>query len=180
VEHNQLNPSSSTNPVANLPATVLSRHLIAILVALLCFVLDMASKTWARASLSPQVSQWLLPPLLKLTLTTNCGAAFSLGEDHAQVVIIFSTAVFALLLIWSCRRYRSITHPFLEELGMAIILGAALGNLVDRYTYGRVTDFLEFASINFPVFNLADVLIDVGVGLVLIAMLRKRVTLGKL
>jgi len=57
---------------------------------------------------------------------------------------------------------------------MAMVIGAALGNLVDRYIYGRVTDFLEFEFVSFPVFNVADVLIDIGLVLAIISMMRRR------
>ena len=53
---------------------------------------------------------------------------------------------------------------------MGCLLGGAIGNLIDRYTVGQVTDFLEFTFVSFPVFNVADALIDVGIGCLFIAM----------
>jgi len=119
-------------------------------------------------------SRQFLASFLRLTRVTNTGAAFSLGQGYAQTVTFISTVVFLILFFWSIRRYRSSTHSLLEELGMAMVIGAALGNLVDRYIYGRVTDFLEFEFVSFPVFNVADVLIDIGLVLAIISMMRRR------
>lgn len=149
------------------------RHVVALLLAFCCFAIDIATKTWARSCLPERESVAFLPPFLKFTLVTNTGAAFSLGQDNGQAVAIISTLVFLVLFIWSIARYKSNNAPLLEELGMALVLGSAFGNLIDRYLYGRVTDFLEFDFIKFPVFNMADVLIDVGIGLVLITLFRK-------
>lgn len=59
--------------------------------------------------------------------------------------------------------------PWLEQLGMSIVIGSAAGNLLERLVHGKVTDFFEFAFINFPVFNVADALIDTGIVLLLIS-----------
>jgi len=82
-----------------------------------------------------------------------------------------AAAVYVILVIVYWQRYFSSRIPrvWLEQLGMSIVLGAALGNLLERLCCGRVTDFFEFTFIHFPVFNGADVLIDVGIGLILIS-----------
>ena len=60
----------------------------------------------------------------------------------------------------------------LERVGAGILIGASLGNLYDRFAQGHVTDFICLTFINFPVFNVADVLIDVGFGFLIISILR--------
>lgn len=152
------------------------RHLAAVALSLVCFVLDFATKHWARLSLTSHVSQQLIPGLIKLTLVTNSGAAFSLGENNALAITMLSTAVFLFLLFWSAHRCGK--NGLLEELGMAVVLGSAFGNLFDRYRYGRVTDFLEFDFISFPVFNVADALIDLGICLVLLSIFKDQ-SIGK-
>jgi signal peptidase II len=72
-------------------------------------------------------------------------------------------------LFWYHRQLKRGFQSRLEQYGLAIVIGAALGNLLDRYLYGRVTDFLEFAFVSFPVFNLADVMIDIGIGLIILS-----------
>ena len=149
-------------------------HLSAALVALLCFALDAATKFWARCALAPGEVRPFIPHFLSLFLVENSGCAFSLGRNNAQTVTLVSTAIFLLLLFWSIHRYQSNVHSFIEELSMAMVLGSALGNLVDRYVYGKVTDFLNFEFVSFPVFNVADILIDVGIAILLVVTLRNR------
>lgn len=106
-----------------------------------------------------------------MILTSNTGFAFSIGQGHQLIAQGIAAAVFLSLLIVYIRRYMlsQEQHPGLEQLGLSIVIGAAFGNLLERLCYGRVTDFFEFVFINFPVFNVADVLIDVGIGLILIS-----------
>jgi lipoprotein signal peptidase len=58
-------------------------------------------------------------------------------------------------------------------IGLSCIIGGSLGNLTDRFSQGHVTDFLEFAFFSFPVFNVADTFINIGLGLVLIGRIGK-------
>jgi signal peptidase II len=132
-------------------------------------LLDLASKTWARHNLRAGESQPFLPSLLNFSLVTNTGAAFSVGRDNGTIVLLTATLVFALLLFWYHRQLKRGFQSRLEQYGLSIVIGAALGNLLDRYLYGRVTDFLEFAFVNFPVFNLADVMIDIGIALIILS-----------
>lgn len=67
----------------------------------------------------------------------------------------------------------------LEQLGYGFILGGALGNGIDRFLAGSVVDFLDFRLIHFPVFNLADVSINVGIICLLIASFPKAATNGR-
>ena len=130
----------------------------------------------ARQHLSLNLSQPFLPHLIKLTLVLNSGAAFGLGKNNGLLITILSTAVFCWLLFWYVSRFKnsetsdSQPYRFIEQLSFGIILGAAFGNLFDRCLHGRVTDFLEFEFISFPVFNLADVLIDIGIGLMMLSI----------
>jgi signal peptidase II len=173
VEPDQANAKREKTVVNSIVAGQ-GRHLLAALVALTCLSIDSFTKAWARAYLPEGESLSFVPPLLKFTRVTNTGAAFSLGHGNGQVVAILSSLVFLGLLAWSIKRYKTREHPLLEEIGFAMVLGSAFGNLLDRYFFGRVTDFLEFQFIRFPVFNVADVLIDVGIGLILISMLRNK------
>ena len=172
MEPNQAN-ANQQKAVGKPVVTVCSRHLVAVLVAACCFALDFFTKTLARANLPSHESLPLFPSIIRLTHVTNTGAAFSLGHGNGPIVTFVSTLVFLTLFVWSVKRYWAGKNSFLEEIGVAIVLGSALGNLIDRYLYGRVTDFLEFEFMRFPVFNVADILIDVGLVLILIAMFKK-------
>jgi len=118
-------------------------------------------------------SQPFLPPFIKFSLVTNTGAAFSFGSDNGLMVLIIASLVFLLLIFWYHRRLKRGFESRLEQYGLAIVIGAAFGNLLDRYFYGRVTDFLELTFVKFPVFNFADVMIDVGIALIIFSSLRQ-------
>lgn len=138
----------------------------------LAFVLDYLTKIWANQNLGIGHSEPFWPGLLQLTLTRNTGVAFGIGQGHAAVTTLVGCTIFTVILFWIIWRERG-ADPLkkLELSGCGFVLGGALGNIVDRLMHGFVTDFLEFAFVSFPVFNVADVMIDVGAGLVIIASL---------
>lgn len=139
-------------------------------VAALCLTADYLSKSWARSHLEVGGSVPFIPGILRFTLTTNTGAAFSLGAGNAEFMTLLALTMTIAISVWIAKREFGSDPPTkLERIGMGCILGGAIGNLVDRFVLGRVTDFLEFAFISFPVFNVADSLIDVGIGLVIIS-----------
>ncbi len=152
----------------------LKHHALMFSIFLCAFTLDLITKSWANASLQPHVRSAFIPQLLNFVLVNNSGLAFSMVNENGFLAKAIATAVFVILLYFYIDRYvlKEGAHPLLEKLGVATILGAAAGNLLERFVSGHVTDFLEFAFVSFPVFNLADVLIDVGVGLVFISIFR--------
>jgi signal peptidase II len=117
-------------------------------------------------------------PMLGLFRTWNEGIAFSLLKDLPDTGLLMLTAmviVFVIFLWWRTPSDRSIAH-----LGFALIIGGALGNLVDRAIYGHVVAYNLFntSTWSFAVFNLADSFISIGAGLIVleevIAALRER------
>lgn len=117
-------------------------------------------------------------PMFALYRTWNEGIAFSmLGglPDAALLVLTGLVIVFVLYLWWRTPSERKIAH-----LGYALIIGGALGNLIDRAVYGHVVDYILFhtETWSFAVFNLADAFISIGAGLIvldeLIVMLHER------
>lgn len=117
-------------------------------------------------------------PMFALYRTWNEGIAFSLLgglPDTALLALTGLVIIFVLYLWWRTPPGRSIAH-----LGYALIIGGALGNLIDRAVYGHVVDYILFhtESWSFAVFNLADSFISIGAGLIvldeLIATLNER------
>lgn len=100
-----------------------------------------------------------------LTYVINTGAAFSFFRGQVEILRWISLVVSLLLIIFVCYTPRL---SRLEQLGYGFILAGAIGNGIDRFLFGYVVDFLDFRLINFPVFNLADVAINIGVLLLLI------------
>ena len=79
------------------------------------------------------------------------------------------TMTCVLIAWWAKRELTELKVAQLDRIGLGLLIGGAMGNLLDRFVRGRVTDFLDFSFISFPVFNTADALIDVGIGLLVIA-----------
>lgn len=137
--------------------------------ALVSLVLDRASKSWVVQTFALTIppDTWpLWPGVFHLTYVTNTGAAFSLFSESGNWLRWLSLGVslgLILLALWGPPLGRW------EQAGYGLILGGAMGNGIDRFAAGEVVDFLDFRLINFPVFNLADVSINIGIVCLLIA-----------
>jgi signal peptidase II len=134
-------------------------------------VLDQASKSWMlhHFFLFERVH---LSPLLDIILTYNTGAAFSMLADASGwqrwVFMVLALGVSVALIVWM-RRLAAATHGLIA-CGLALIVGGALGNLIDRVRLGHVIDFIypHWGLHYFPAFNVADSAITVGAGLLLL------------
>lgn len=151
-----------------------------LLVVGLVVALDRVTKSYIQHLLSAWSSIPVIPGLLRIVHTENPGAAFGfLAEGNsvlrAAVLIGISTVVmiFVASALWS--RASSFTGTW-ARFGLALILGGAIGNLLDRILRGTVTDFLEVysGSWSFPAFNVADSAITIGSVILLIELLRPR------
>lgn len=138
----------------------LLRRRLALAVALAVVALDQLSKLWALNTLSPGLFREFLPGLLDLHLVSNTGAAFSLFTGAPRLLALVSLVVSGALLLWILRQPLSGRW---DSLGFGFLLGGALGNGLDRWRLGAVVDFLALVPIQFPVFNLADVAINLAV-----------------
>ena len=113
-----------------------------------------------------------LTPFFNLTLSFNAGVTFGigrrLGADGASLLAVGAAVIIAMLLWWLSRAKSRV-----EACGIGLIIGGALGNVVDRLRQGAVTDWLDLhvAAWHWPIFNLADVAIVSGVALLLSASL---------
>ena len=134
--------------------------------ALISFVLDQLTKYWVVQNFDLGETRPIWSEVFHLTYVTNTGAAFSLFTGTVQWLRWRSLAVSLLLmaLAWFGPVMRN-----LEQLGYGLILGGALGNCIDRFFAGSVVDFLGFRLIRFPVFNLADAFINLGIVCLIIA-----------
>ena len=124
-------------------------------------LLDQGTKFLAEKFLQNDVHQILIPGVLEFVLRKNTGIAFSLFNDHPQILTI-SISIVIGYLIYSNMRQGKI------NLGLACIIGGGIGNLLDRFTRGYVVDFINPLFIDFAVFNVADVALNVGVALIII------------
>jgi len=137
-------------------------------VALGIVCVDQVSKALVRFRLVEGASRELLAGVLNLTFVRNTGAAFGLFPGYQPIFVATSVLVLVVIaLYW--RRSRPTAAPLVVALGL--IAGGSIGNLIDRALLGRVTDMFEFAFIDFPVFNVADSAIIVGVGILILWLL---------
>jgi signal peptidase II len=100
-----------------------------------------------------------------LTSHRNAGAAFGILQNQRWFFIVITFAVIAGLIFY-LRRTRA-NQPLLST-GLAFILGGAIGNFIDRLFFGKVVDFFHFVLIDFPIFNIADSAITIGVSLIIL------------
>lgn len=146
------------------------------LLSLFVLVADQASKFAIDRFTSPGSFHVVIPGLLNIVHSTNTGVAFGLLADSsspvmAPLLIAFSVAVIGLLF-WLLATGRA--GGWLGEWGLALILGGAAGNVLDRAVHHSVIDFIDFyiGAYHWYTFNLADSAIVIGAGLVVIELLR--------
>ena len=125
----------------------------------LVVALDRLTKLWSLSLRGPARA---IPGVLNVQGVRNYGAAFGLFSGRmaliVAVVLILSAAVVVIL-------FRYPNMPRVARAGLWLVLAGGLSNLYDRIAYGYVIDFLEFAFVRFPVFNVADIAIVVGCAL---------------
>ncbi|MDI3316403.1 MAG: signal peptidase II [Bacillota bacterium] len=126
-------------------------------VALAVLALDWLSKLAVRRWMTPGESIAVVPGVFHLTYTRNTGAAFSLFQGGSDWLAGVSLVIAAGVVLFALRQGRG--RPWLQ-VALGLVLGGALGNLVDRLSRGWVVDFLDFRI--WPVFNLADSSVVVG------------------
>ena len=157
-----------------------TRRAVGVLAAtcLVALALDQVTKHLAVEYLADRDPVRLLGGAVYLVLTRNSGAAFSIGRDYTFVFPVV-TFVVAGWIVWMARRLRSL--PWAVALGL--VLGGALGNLVDRMLrdpgpfFGHVVDFISVFDAHgrvFPVFNVADSSLVCGVTLAILLELTGR------
>lgn len=145
------------------------RRMAMVTVALLGVSLDWLLKRWVVSQLALSESAPLWPGVAQLTYVRNEGVAFSLFHQYPQVLAAVGAVFFAIFLVLG---WRQCGLGRLQGVAYGLILGGALGNLLDRLVSGSVVDYVELTLIRYPVFNLADALICTGVGLALLFWLR--------
>ena len=132
-------------------------------------LLDQATKLFVQAHMALYESIAIIPNYLDITYTLNPGAAFSMLADapvwvRTMFLLSMACAAIVVLTVMIVRAER----VSISSVASALILGGAIGNLIDRAIRGRVIDFLRahYYDLNYPIFNVADSAISIGVALV--------------
>lgn len=137
--------------------------------AVCAIALDQFLKVLVASFMEPGQTVTLIPHVLSLTYTTNTGAAFGLLRGSGQIVFLAALIIVVLVLAWFfISRDRAETWSF---VGLGLMIGGAVGNLIDRVFRGHVLDFFDFGW--WPVFNIADLAIVTGVIIILIDYARE-------
>ena len=135
------------------------------LMAIVIVLLDQLTKLWVLGTFEPFEVVTVLP-VFNLTLVFNEGAAFSFLADaggwQRYVFLLISAVMSVVFAVWLTRIK---AHEFWLAYGLVLLLGGAVGNLIDRIWLGKVIDFLQWhwSGAYFPAFNLADAAITLGV-----------------
>jgi len=140
------------------------RGLLFLGLAVLVIVLDQLTKRMAEDRLRGQRSVPMVDDILRLTYVENRGAAFGLLQDQTAFFVLVGIIVIGVIAM----SYRYLPRSgFLLHLALGLMLGGAIGNLIDRVRQGYVVDFVDFGyrANWWPVFNVADSAIVVGVAL---------------
>ncbi len=135
----------------------------------LTLVFDQASKFLALKHLDQVETTPLIQNIFHLTLVHNTGIAFGFFRQHPSILLALITLSLIGLFIWGVRLSSKNTG---ERFALALILGGAVGNWIDRVRFGAVIDFLDFRV--WPVFNIADSAITIGVTLFAWTLFRKK------
>ncbi len=154
-------------------------RLFAFAIAAAVFLLDRLTKSMIRGHVGAMETLPVIPGFFNIVHAENPGVAFGLLAESTgawrNIVLVglsLGVMVFITVLLWKPAR----AHDLILRIGLACILGGALGNLYDRVVNRTVTDFVEvYAGQHyFPAFNVADSAISIGAGLLLLDMWRSR------
>lgn len=143
--------------------------IISFALALVLVAIDQLVKHWVVASVALNTAHPLLPHVLALTNLRNNGAAWSILEGQQWFFSLVTVVALAVILYLF---YRWRHNPRLL-LSLSFILAGAVGNFIDRIQHGYVVDMFETLFVNFPVFNVADCCLTIGVIWLVIIIIRE-------
>ena len=128
-------------------------------ISITVILIDQLSKFWIVQAIGKNKAVTLIPHVINIRLVRNTGAAFSLLENSTNFLGILSFLVSIGLILWI---WRSKKMPIMKGLGFSFLLGGCIGNGLDRWLLGYVNDFIELIPISFPIFNAADIAINLA------------------
>ena len=140
-----------------------------------CYVFFIFTDLYLSDMMVEQLSNGykLSNPVFSLNYIKNTGAAFSILQDSRELLIILSMIALVLLALYVIKHIKSIS---LKSIFFISLLSAGIaGNLHERIAYGYVRDFFQLNFINFPVFNISDIFINIGViALIVLILINKK------
>ncbi len=150
------------------------QRIVYVLIAGLVFAGDQITKNIVKNSIPHDAVITVIPGFFNIIHTENSGIAFSLfaGSSSSWKMVLLIAVSVALLVAVVIVAWKSREMKWKTGVGLALILGGASSNLLDRIRFGQVVDFLDvyYRSYHWPTFNLADSAIVVGAGLLIIEL----------
>lgn len=139
-----------------------------IILTIIFFLVDLVSKLVVSNLMNVHDSFVVIENFFYISYFRNTGGAWSILSNHTWLLTVFSLLIIIFIGIYV---YKNKINGRLELFGYSMILGGSIGNLFDRVMYGYVIDFLDFNifGYNFPIFNLADTFIVLGVIVIVIS-----------
>jgi signal peptidase II len=146
----------------------LTPGLISLLVAVVA--LDQATKILIKRTMTLGQSIPVIGDPIRLTFVENDGIAFGLHVKNAPLFTAFSVVACALIVVYLWKQRR---EGVWLKTALILILGGAIGNVIDRVAFGKVVDFIDvgFKAVRWPVFNVADSAVVVGMGIMIVLMI---------
>lgn len=143
-----------------------------IILSIIFIIIDQLSKIIILNNLTNNKSIEVIKSFFYLTYTNNKGAAFSILTGRRILLILVALIVIGVL-IYYVRKNK--IEGKVNKIALSLVIGGSIGNLIDRILRGAVVDFIDVKifGYNFPIFNLADTFIVIGVFLLIIEMFRK-------
>lgn len=137
---------------------------------LLLIILDQAVKGYVVKEIPLGGMRRFIPKVVSLTYLKNSGAAFSMLENQQWFFTIITLIAMGAAFVYL---YRHIEGSIWLLLGLTLIISGGIGNFIDRLRQGFVVDMFHLDFMNFAIFNVADIYLSIGVGLLLIYLLRE-------
>ena len=141
-------------------------------ISIVILIIDIISKLIINNNLIENQSITIIKNFFNITYAKNTGVAFSLLSNNKVIIIILTIIILGILLKYIKGKY---INKY-DQIAYGLILGGALGNLLDRIIYGYVIDFINFKifNYNYPIFNIADTSIVIGVIIIVITSFKRK------
>lgn len=146
---------------------------IIIILSIIFLIIDQITKILVVNSLVPGENIEIIKNIFSIIYTNNTGAAFSILLGKRIFLIVVAVLIIGVLLYYIKRNK---IEKKIDIIALSFVIGGSLGNLIDRIVRGYVIDFIsiKIGNYNFPIFNVADILIVIGVFLLLLSSRRRQ------
>ena len=160
----------------NSPIQYLKNVLPLIVVAVPALLLDIFTKWLVRIRIPQGSGYSIIPGFFNLRHDRNTGAAFGIFANQRTLLILVTSAALIFIFVYSFR----FRHSRWVQIALGFVLGGAVGNFIDRLFLGEVVDFLQFGiegrNLYWPTFNVADVCVCIGAGMLITFLFRLQKT----